>query len=89
MQLIKSSLDWAKVETELRSLGELMPVFKNDITRFTKHINAMVQDLSKLELKARTRKSTTFAAECEELVKKINAEIKQIEKIHLMSMLSR
>ena len=89
MQQLKSSLDWAKIETEIRKLGNLMPIFKNDIKRFTRHIDSLVKELSKLEVKARTRKSASIATECEILVNQINAEIKQIEKIHLMSMLSR
>ena len=89
MQQLKSSLDWAKIETEIRKLGNLMPIFNNDIKRFTRHIDSLVKELSKLEVKARTRKSASVAAECENLVNQINAEIKQVEKIHLMSMLSR
>lgn len=89
MQLIKSSLDWETVETKIRKLGGSMPLFKNDIKKFTKHIESMVRDLSKLELAARTRKSQRYADECKEMVDKINNEIKQIEKIHLMSVLSR
>lgn len=89
MQQLKSSLDWAKIETEIQNLGKLMPIFKNDIKLFINHIGNLVKDLSKLELQARTRKSVTLAKECDELVKQINEEIKQIEKIHLMSMLSR
>ena len=89
MQQLKSSLDWAKIETEIRRLGNLMPIFNNDIKRFTRHIDSLVKELSKLEVKARTRKSEARARQCQELADKINEEIKQIEKIHLMSMLSR
>lgn len=89
MQQLKSSLDWAKIETEIQKLGNSMPIFKNDIKRFINHISSLVKELSKLELRARTRKSVTLAAECKKLVDQINEEIKQIEKIHLMSMLSR
>ena len=66
-----------------------MPIFENDIKRFIRHIDSLVSDLSKLELEARTRKSESRAKQCQELANKINEEIKQIEKIHLMSMLSR
>ena len=85
---IKSSLDWAKTETELRKLGNMLPMFKADIKRIIDHVGDMVRELSQLEVEARNTRSRSLAAKCESKAAKINEELKQIQKFHLMSMLS-
>ena len=85
---IKTSLDWAKTETELRKLGNMMPLFRADITRIINHVSEMVKELSQLEVHARSTKSRLSICNCESKAKKINEELKQIQKFHLMSMLS-
>ena len=85
---IKSSLDWSKTETELRKLGNMLPMFRADVVRITKHVNDMVKELSQLEVQARNTRSRSLVAQCESKVEKINEELKQVQKFHLMSMLS-
>jgi hypothetical protein len=85
---IKSSLDWSKTETELRKLGNMLPMFKADIQRVTNRISEMVKELSQLEVRARSSRSRSVIALCESKTTKINEELKQIQKFHLMSMLS-
>ena len=85
---IKSSLDWSKAETELRKLGSMLPMFEADIKRVINRVNDLVKELSQLEVHARNTKSRLSICNCENKVQKINEELKQIQKFHLMSMLS-
>jgi len=89
MLKISNSLDWAKTDTELQRLGDMLPMFRHDIKRLSNNIQLQVNELSKLELKVRTTRSRTAMDACELKVAEINAELKQIEKFHLMSVLSR
>lgn len=86
---IKNSLDWPKVESEIRKLGNMMPIFQLDTKRVIKHVSEMVTELSKLEVQARNVRSKSSIAMCQAQANKINEELKQIQKIHLMSVLSR
>ena len=86
---IKNSLDWPKVESEIRRLGNILPIFDSDTKRVIKHVSQMITELSKLEVEARNTKSKSCIVKCNEQAKKINEELKQIQKIHLMSVLSR
>lgn len=85
---IKTSLDWAKTETEIRKLGNMLPMFNGDVKRILTGISAMVKELSQLEVEARNTRSRACAIQCENKVRKINEDLKQIQKFHLMSMLS-
>lgn len=85
---IKTSLDWAKTETEIRKLGNMLPMFDGDVKRILTGISAMVKELSQLEVEARNTRSRACANQCESKVRKINEDLKQIQKFHLMSMLS-
>jgi predicted metalloenzyme YecM len=89
MLKISNSLDWAQTDTELQKLGKMLPMFQHDIKRLSNNIQIQVSELSKLELKARTTHSRSVLEACERKVEEINAELKQIEKFHLMSLLSR
>jgi hypothetical protein len=88
MLSIKSSLDWAKTETEIRKLGRMLPMFEGDIKRILTGISMMVKELSQLEVEARSTRSRAAQETCNQKVFKINEELKQIQKFHLMSMLS-
>jgi hypothetical protein len=88
MLSIKSSLDWAKTETEIRKLGRMLPMFEGDIKRILTGISMMVKELSQLEVEARSTRSRAAQEICNQKVFKINEELKQIQKFHLMSMLS-
>ena len=89
MLVITNSLDWAQTETALIKLGDLVPMFRHDIKRLSNNIQSQVHELSKLELKARTTKSRLALQACQDKLDEINNELKQIEKFHLMSVLSQ
>ena len=85
---IKNSLDWPKTETELRKLGNMLPMFKADIKRIINHIGSMTTELSKMEITVRSTRSRSAADNCSKQVDKINLELKQVQKFHLMSIMS-
>jgi regulator of replication initiation timing len=86
---IKSSLDWSKTETELRKLGNMLPMFEADIRRIINHVGSMVRELSQLEVEARNTRSRSMVARCESKAAKINEELKMAQKFHLMAMLTK
>jgi archaellum component FlaC len=86
---IKNSLDWPRVETEIRRLKKTVPMFEADIKRVSNYINSLVTELSQLEVKARSTRSRSVTDDCSKKVAKINEELKQIQKFHLMAVLSR
>lgn len=85
---IKTSLDWSKTETEIRKLGRLLPMFEADVKRIIKHVGDMIRELSQLEVEARSTRSPSAQRLCTQKVARINEELKQIQKFHLMSTLS-
>jgi hypothetical protein len=85
---IKTSLDWSKTETEIRKLGKLLPMFDADVKRILNHISTMIRELSQLEVEARNTRSPSAQRLCSQKVAKINEDLKQIQKFHLMSTLS-
>jgi regulator of replication initiation timing len=86
---IKNSLDWAKTESELRKLGNMLPMFEADIKRIINHVGSMVRELSQLEVEARNTRSRSMVARCESKAAKINEELKMAQKFHLMAMLTK
>ena len=86
---IKTSLDWAKTETELRKLGNMLPMFEADIKRIINRVSNMVKELSQLEVEARNTRSKSLATQCQSKITKINEELKQVQKFHLMAMLAK
>jgi hypothetical protein len=89
MMQIRTSLDWAKTETELRKLGRMLPMFEADIKRIINHVSDMVKELSQIEVEARNSRSRSLAAKCESKAARINEELKQVQKFHLMAMLTK
>jgi peptidoglycan hydrolase CwlO-like protein len=89
MQQIRTSLDWAKTESELRKLGNMLPMFEADIKRILNHVNVMIKELSQLEVEARNTRSRSMIARCESKAARINEELKQVQKFHLMAMLTK
>lgn len=89
MQQIKTSLDWAKTETELKKLGRMLPMFEADIKRIINHVSDMVRELSQLEVEARNTRSKSLVAKCDSKAARINEELKQVQKFHLMAMLTK
>lgn len=86
---IKTSLDWSKTETEIRKLGKMLPMFDGDVKKILNRVNDMVRELSQLEVEARGTRSPSAQRLCSQKVTKINEELKQIQKFHLMSMLTK
>jgi hypothetical protein len=86
---IKTSLDWSKTETELRKLGNMLPMFEADIKRIINHVSGMVKELSQLEVEARNTRSRSIVARCESKAARINEELKRVQKFHLMAMLTK
>ena len=86
---VRTSLDWSQVETELRRLSRLLPEFKSDIRRIKTRIQTQISELSRLEVEARHHNTASKQELCRRKAEAINAELKQVEKIHLMSLLSR
>ena len=87
MLKIETSLDWATVETEIVNLSKLLPQFKADINRFRLRIERLVRELGQLEVEARRLKSAPSLRRCEEKANQINEELKQLGKLHLMTLL--
>ena len=85
---IKTSLDWSKTETALRKLGRLLPMFDGDVKRILSGISTMVRELSQLEVEARSTRSPSAQRACSQKLARINEDLKQIQKFHLMSTLS-
>lgn len=88
MKELKTSLDWEEIHDELRRLGRMMPEFSADFYKLTIRINTLVAELGNLEIAYRRQKSRSLKDACEKKAKQINAELKLIEKVHLMRMLS-
>jgi hypothetical protein len=86
---IKTSLDWSKTETEIRKLGRMLPMFEGDVKKILNRVNDMIRELSQLEVEARGTRSPSAQRLCSQKVTKINEELKQIQKFHLMSMLTK
>lgn len=89
MKTLATSLDWANIETELHRLGDTLPLFRSDVTRFIKAIREDVTELSKLEVEYRRTHSSRSKAECASKVTKINEQLKIVHKFHLMSLLAQ
>ena len=86
---IRTSLDWAKTETEIKKLGNMLPMFEADIKKIINHVSGMVKELSQLEVEARNTRSKSLVAKCESKATRINEELKQVQKFHLMAMLTK
>lgn len=86
---LKNSLDWEKIKVEIKKLSKMLPAFSNDFYRITIRLETLVKELGNLEVEHRRSKTHSSKDHCKKKVKQINEEIKQLQKIHLMSVLSR
>lgn len=86
---IKTSLDWSTVKDDIRRMGRTLPAFSHDFYKVTMHLDGLVKELGNLEIEVKTRKTHSSKDACKKKIKQINSELKLIEKIHLMSLLSR
>ena len=80
---VKVARDWDRIsidlENQLRSIG-----YNPDLRKMLKNIDAMVTDLSKMEVEARRIHSMTLT---KPKVDKINKSIDHLEKLLLMAKL--
>ena len=80
---VKVALDWDRIsielDTRLKAIG-----FNPDLRKMLKNIDAMVTDLSKMEVEARRIHSITLTRS---KVEKINKSIDHLEKLLLMATL--
>jgi hypothetical protein len=88
MLSIQTSLDWNAVETEIRKLGNNLPMFKHDIKRICDTIRPEISKLGNLEVENRRTHSRSSYQDCQRQVQKINETLKLVQKFHLMSLLS-
>lgn len=89
MLKIETSLDWNSVETEIKDLGKLLPMFKGDIKKLCDSIRPEISKLSSLEVEHRRVRSTATARYCRQQVEKINETLKLFQKFHLMALLAQ
>lgn len=85
---IQTSLDWQKVRTTIEATKRELPMFRNDVFRFLKHIDAEVTELSKLELAYRTRKSARTELAVLAQADKINNEIKRFHQYYMLALMA-
>ena len=88
MKELKTSLDWEEIYDEVRRLGKMMPEFSADFYKLTIRLKSLVAELGNLEIEYKRRRTISSKEACQKKVNQINAEIKMIEKIHLMRILS-
>jgi hypothetical protein len=86
---IKSSLDWSSVETEIKNLGNMLPMFKNDIKKICDTIRPEISKLSSLEVEHRRIHSTATNRYCQQQVQIINERLKLFQKFYLMALLAQ
>jgi hypothetical protein len=80
---IETSLDWDNVSNELTTQFVNLP-YNPDLRKMFKNIEAMVGQLSKLEVEARRTRHTSYS---DEQKNKINKAIDHLEKLLLMAKL--
>jgi uncharacterized coiled-coil DUF342 family protein len=88
MKELRTSLDWDEIHDEIRRLGKMMPEFSADFYKVTIRIRTLVTELGNLEVINRQQKTHSSKDACKKKAKQINEELKLIEKIHLMRILS-
>lgn len=86
---LHTSLDWVNLKDEIRRMSKLLPAFSHDFYRITLNLDKLVKELGNIEVEVRSRKTHAAKDACKKKVKQINDELKLIQKIHLMSVLSR
>lgn len=86
---IKTSLDWNRVESEIRKLGDTLPMFRHDIKKICEGIRPKIVILSNLEIEDRRTHSSATARRCREQADKINQDLKLFKKFHLMALLAQ
>jgi hypothetical protein len=89
MLSIQTSLDWNAVETEVKHLGNTLPMFRQDIKRICDSIRPEIAKLANLEVENRRVHSKTTEQNCRKQAQKINDTLKLFQKFHLMALLGQ
>jgi hypothetical protein len=89
MLKISNSLDWSQVETEIKNLGNTLPMFRHDIKHVLNNIRPEITKLSMLEVEDRRSRNTRTRRDCQQQVDKINESLKTFQKFHLMALLGQ
>jgi D-arabinose 5-phosphate isomerase GutQ len=86
---IEISLDWPKVEHEIRELTKTAPEFKIDVIKFCRGMDSEIKKLSEIELQIRRHPTDTLAQKHTRKVKEINDAISFFAQTHLMHLFTR
>jgi len=86
---IEISLDWPKVEHEIRELTKTAPEFKIDVIKFCRGMDSEIKKLSEIELQIRRHPTDTLAQKHTRKVKEINDAISFFLQTHLMHLFTR
>ena len=86
---IEISLDWPKVEHEIRELTKTAPEFKIDVIKFCRGMDSEIKKLSEIELQIRRHPTDTLAQKHSRKVKEINDAISFFAQTHLMHLFTR
>ena len=85
---IRTSLDWAGVDTEIRKLIKVLPMYEKDIRKMSSNIERLVKELGQLEVVARNNKSPWSKQKCQQKVKEINEDLRKLRAFHTFSLLA-
>jgi hypothetical protein len=86
---IESSLDWSKVEQQIKELSRSAPEFKFDVVKFCSGMRSEITKLANIEMEYRRQKRDSIALKHQEQCDKINRAIKDFSSVHLMHLFSR
>lgn len=86
---ITSSLDWQQVRHRMENSQSNLPMFKKDVHRMLRAINAEVVKLGNLEVAARNQKSRASLQRVNEQIDVINKLIKNFNKLYMFALLSQ
>lgn len=86
---LEISLDWPKVEREIRELTKTAPEFKVDVIKFCRGMDSEIKKLSEIELQLRRHSTPTTIHKHKEKVNEINEAIKFFCQTHLMHLFTR
>ena len=86
---IEVSLDWTRVEREIRELTKTAPEFKIDVIKFCRGMDKEIKKLSEIELEIRRHPRDSLATKHTLKVKEINEAISFFAQTHLMHLFTR
>jgi hypothetical protein len=86
---IKSEDDFQELRNQFSQWRKRFPMFKHDVQQIEHMINTHIQSHSKLMVLHRQTHNRSYLEKAQEEINAINRIIATVEKIELMSMLSR